>query len=84
MWVLPEAQTEEGPSAGKVADLQDDREESRPPTPDLCEVNGCDSAGVQIVPLDGKRWNLCTIHATDPALPFTLGGQRTLMEGETA
>jgi len=84
LWSLPEAQTEEGPSAGKVADLQDDREESRPPTPDLCEVNGCDSAGVQIVPLDGKRWNLCTIHATDPALPFTLGGQRTLMEGETA
>ena len=84
MWVLPEAQTEEGPPAGKVADLQDDREESRPPTPDLCEVNECSSAGVQIVPLDGKRWNLCTVHATDPALPFTLGGQRTLMEGETA
>ena len=83
-WSLPEAQTEEGPSAGKVADLQDDREESRPPTPDLCEVNECSSAGVQVVPLDGKRWNLCTPHATDPALPFTLGGQRALMEGETA
>ena len=79
MWVLPEAVT----SAGNGDDQdQEDREEKH--DPDLCQVHECVSPGVDVVPLDGKRWNLCTIHATDPALPFTLGGQRTLMEGETA
>lgn len=77
-WSLPEAQT----SAGNGEDLED-REEKRP-HPDLCQIQDCDAPGVEVVPLDGRRWNLCHVHAADPALPLLLGGQRALMEGETA
>lgn len=77
MWVLPEAVT----SAGN-GDDQDDREEKQ--DPDLCQVHECSSPGVDVVPLDGKRWNLCHVHATDPALPLLLGGQRTLTEEKSA
>lgn len=78
MWVLPEAVT----SAGNGDDQDQDREEKH--DPDLCQVHECSSPGVDVVPLDGKRWTLCRVHAVDPALPLILGGQRTLSEEMSA
>ena len=75
LWSLPVALTT---SAGKDDDEEDREEELQ--DDDLCAVVGCVSAGVEVVPLDGKRWRLCHVHAVDPALPLILGGQTTLTE----
>lgn len=72
VWTLPEAQT----SAGTGEDVEKDREEEG----QTCQVSECDSLAVGVVPLDGKRWSLCDVHAVDPALPLVLGGQQTLSD----
>ena len=77
MWVLPEAMTSHDDFAGK----SEDREEVTPPrASEACALEDCPGAGETVVPMYGKRWNLCTIHATDPGLSKLLLGQRTLEE----
>jgi hypothetical protein len=77
LWSLPVAVVDD--SAGKGAD--DDREEEEV-LQSLCEVQECESDATTSALLDGKRWRLCDVHATDPALPLILGGQQRI--GETA
>ena len=80
LWSLPVAVTD---LAGKGAD--DDREEKelfRSALETPCEVLDCGEVSTAFTIQDGKRWMLCDVHATDPALPLILGGQQQI--GETA